>query len=412
MNKIYIINNEYNIECVLYFNNNKILINNIYYDFKILNKNILLVFWNNESDIEEFYTEDSYLYFSDKIDNNIKINYSKYYVIHNEWYDQIILNNDKKTLFRINYKNETGSFLFEKDKLIIYWDNWHYEIFIKFDDFTYIKENTLDLKNDCHYNNLIYLPKIAETNKDCIIYNKIHIFIHICTIENWEEIFKDQLLNIKKSGLYDKCEKIHLGILGFIDDNYFNKYYLDDNKKLNILYIDNRIHLYEIPTINSLKELCAKMNNEIFILYIHTKGVRKAGNYEVTKSWRKMMEYFLIEQWEKCIYYLNNYDTLGNNIINDHCYDLNKIAVNKNHSYHYSGNFWWSKKSYIDKLPYLNLDLNLDNNLRYLAENWILSNYPYLKYGILFQDNTNIHPYHRFVFDYYRNMKFIVKENF
>ena len=41
--------------------------------------------------------------------------------------------------------------------------------------------------------------------------------------------------------------------------------------------------------------------------------------------------------------------------------------------------------------------------------NWICSNYPNAKIGIIFNDFTNIHPYHRYVFDYYKKIYFSVK---
>jgi len=46
---------------------------------------------------------------------------------------------------------------------------------------------------------------------------------------------------------------------------------------------------------------------------------------------------------------------------------------------------------------------------RYKAENWICSKYPDVKLGVIFQDDTNTHPYHRYVFDYYKMMKFNIK---
>jgi hypothetical protein len=433
MNKIYIINNELNIESILYFDINKILINNTYYNFEIIDKNYLIIYWDDNLDIEKFYTDDSYLYFSIKINNcnsNNSNNFIKYFLIHNEWYDQIILNINDKSLFRFSNKDEKGIFILDNNKLIVNWNNWDCEVFLKIDDYSYVKENIknedlillesneiihpynisdLIQENNIYINGMTRMQLLSQSNESSSYLIPIYIFIHICTIENWKEIFEDQILILKNSGLYYNCTRIYLSILGIIDNNYFSQF----DEKINILYNDTRIFLYEIPTINLIKQICENNNDEIYILYIHTKGVRKAGNNEVTISWRKMMEYFLIENWKNCIYYLNKYDTLGNNLINDYCFDINKITVNKSHAYHYSGNFWWSKKSHIDKLPYLNI--NIDENssyLRYIAENWILSNYPDLKYGVIFQDNTNIHPYHRYVFDYYRKMKFIIKDKF
>ena len=234
----------------------------------------------------------------------------------------------------------------------------------------------------------------------------IYIFIHICTIENWKEIFEDQIKYLKISGLYEESTYIYIGILGDLDLSYFSSY-----PKLTILYYDINVELYEIPMINHIANISKKSSVEINILYIHTKGVRRAGNDKVIWSWRKMMEYFLIINYKLCIENLEYYDTLGCNAIDELCENIDNVVVNKdkNHTYHYSGNFWWSKKSYIEKLPFLQIDMSDKAFItRYKAENWILSEYPNGKFGILFQDDTNIHPYHRYVFEYYKDLKIII----
>ena len=361
------------------------------YHFEILSHEELLIFWTTEENPQKFYTENSYIYYSDE---TFKNKFKKYFLFHNEWNDQIILNNNDNTFFRIKQKNETGIieyFSENADEIKIKWDNWNEEYFIKYDEYTFLKEN-------------------YEIKKETIINDTeipIHIFIHICAIENWESILDELLNDLEKSGLNKKTQKIHLGILGNIELEYINlKISKYKNPELfDILYINDNIHLYEIPTINSIKTFCKNNDTqeEFYILYLHTKGVRRAGNENVTKSWRNMMCYFLIENYEYCIKNLNIYDTIGNNIVNYYCTNNKSSFVNQEHTLHYSGNYWWSKKSYINNLPFLDNDSN-----RYKAENWILSSYPNANIGILFQDNTNTHPYHRYVFNYYINMKNII----
>jgi len=386
MNKIYIINYSDSYEIDLNFKNNTFLHNEINYNFNIIFNDKIIIYKDNNEEI--YYTEDSYLYY---IDINLKNKIKKLFLIHNEWHDQIIINLETNTLKRINHSNETANFIYEDENLIIDWINWDKEFFIKYDNYTYIKEEYKIISNIYNIDNI-----------------PIHIFIHVCMIENWESIFNDQINTIKKSGLYNICKKIHIGLLGNIN-NYNNIIFNDD--KFDILYIDTRINLYETNTINFIKYFCSNIEYEVYILYIHTKGVRRAGNENVIISWRKMMEYFLIENYQHCINNLNTYDTIGNNIVNLFCYNINESCVNKNHTYHYSGNFWWSKKSYIDKLNFLDLDLsNSSINTRYRSENWILSEYPNANIGFIFQDDTNTHPYHRYVFDYYKDMDIIIKK--
>jgi len=391
MNKIYIIDDNYQEEVILNFEKNTFNIQDISYKFEIISKDKLLIFWTDSKEV--YYTRDSYLYFLDT-KYYLRFIIKKIFLINNDWNDQAIINLDTKKLNRIKYNDQFGKFSInhDNDKLFINWDRWGVENYIKNDEYTYISENYNILKK----NILNIIPEI-------------HIFIHICAIYNWKNIFSEQINTIKKTGLYDIITKIHLGILGeinIIKNDIFN------DIKFNILYIDTRSELYEIHTINFIKSFCSNINNEIYILYIHTKGVRKAGNESVIESWREMMEYFLINNYKECIDNLDYFDSIGNNLVNLYCSEVKDISINKNHTYHYSGNFWWSKKSYIDKLDYISLDLTKNSiNTRYKAENWILSLYPECKIGILFQDDTNTHPYHRYIFDYYKDLKIIIKEN-
>jgi hypothetical protein len=302
-----------------------------------------------------------------------------------------------KKLFNENVSENKYIVKWSDNKLIINWNYWGQEIYNTNDNYNYYQEN---------YNNIVN----NSIELDCKIDCKMHIFIHITLIEDWLYIFNELIDIIKSSGLYDKVEKIHLGILS--DLKFFFENNIFDDAKFDILYVDIKLELYEIHTINHIKNFCANNDDdEIYILYIHTKGVRNAGNKEVTKSWRSMMTYFLIENHNECLNYLEHYDTLGNNIVNLFCDDSKLNAVNENHNIHYSGNFWWSKKSYIDKLNYLELDMSKQSiKTRYKAENWICSKYPDALIGIIFQDDTNTHPYHRYVFDYYKKMKFNVKK--
>jgi len=388
MNNIYIINDscEYNI--LLNFESNTFKINDIIYKFDLCNKDEIKIFWS-EDNIISYFTDDSYLYFSNiELRNSIKV----IFLIHDEWYDQAIINFKSKKINRIKNIDQYGTFYIEDNNLVINWNFWGKENYVKIDYNTYVQQdyiiNNYDLNNS--------IP--------------IHIFIHICTIENWKEIFIELIDKIKKSGLYNIISKIHLGILGkinILDDEIFK----DD--KFNILYIDQKIDLYENHTINHIKSFCDKsIDKEIYILYIHTKGVRRAGNENVIKSWRNMMEYFLIENYNNCLKYLSYYNTLGNNVVNSHIYEKNEVSICDKHTLHYSGNFWWSKKSYINSLSYINLDFNKDSyKSRFKSENWILSKYDNKsnKFGILYQDNTNTHPYHRYVFHNYINNNIIIK---
>jgi hypothetical protein len=74
---------------------------------------------------------------------------------------------------------------------------------------------------------------------------------------------------------------------------------------------------------------------------MHTKGVTKPNNIFV-KNWVDYLCYFNIYKYETCVKLLNDNagDTVGVTLLNE----INNDPV------HYSGNFWWTKSSYLKRL--------------------------------------------------------------
>lgn len=143
-----------------------------------------------------------------------------------------------------------------------------------------------------------------------------------------------------------------------------------------------------MPSLAVLKNYCDSLENEEYILYLHTKGVSWIGRdptYTYIKDWKNLMLYFNVEKWKDCINALNdNFETVG-------------VNWNTEHSYpHYSGNFWWAKASYIKKLPKLKRPKLINyksqfglgpSNCRLDAEFWLGLENP--KFKCLHYSNVN-----------------------
>ena len=381
MNEIFIIiDNKYSfVELIFDEFKNELIFQNDKYNFEFISKNKLKIFKELESYILE--TIDSYIY-TNKY--SYLLSYKLIRLNHNEWFDQAILITEENKIIRIKDRNQFGKYKIEEDKIIIEWDYWGKEEFILYD------ENT--------YNHELY-KNYKEEN--------IIIFIHLCNLNNGYEIFMEQYDRIMNSKFYDNIKKIYICYLGE-EDKDLN--IIKRNKKIEYIYLSKDIKYYEFLTINKMKEIVDSSNENYKILYIHNKGTRKAGNEDVIKSWREMMEYFLIDEGLECINSLEYYDTIGCNIINKN--EKNISNVNEDHSYHYSGNFWWSKSEYIKTLNKLIIDENKENRekKRFQCENWLLSKMSNNNIGVIYQDNTNIHPYHRYIFENYKNRKLIIKK--
>jgi hypothetical protein len=154
------------------------------------------------------------------------------------------------------------------------------------------------------------------------------IYIHVCCINNYKEVFNNLIHCIKDSGLYKNVKEIRCCVLGEYDPAIFS------DEKIKIVAENANVFLYEQFTINKLHNDCKTENFNV--LYLHTKGVTRPENVAV-KSWVDYLCYFNIYNYAKCLELLTENDTVGVNL-----HDCPQM--------HYSGNFWWSKSSYINKL--------------------------------------------------------------
>lgn len=160
---------------------------------------------------------------------------------------------------------------------------------------------------------------------------KKYIYIHICCINNYVTVFKDLMNDIKRSGLYNVVTKIRCCILGNYKPNTFR------DPKIAIRATNEDLNLYEAFTLNCLYD--DAKNEDFMVLYLHTKGVTryKTNHYENVKDWVDYMMHFNVHGFKKCIQLLSTKDAVG-------------VNLTFNPQTHYSGNFWWSKSSHINKL--------------------------------------------------------------
>lgn len=211
----------------------------------------------------------------------------------------------------------------------------------------YLLKNNLSEFN--YYLNNEYYFNIKNENI-CTLKNVC--FYHFCNINNGYNIFVEQMNNLKKTKLYDKLDKIYISFLG-------DHIKLNLDSKMEIIYYSENINEMEFNVHKCIYKFCCLSNNNINILYFHSKGVLKKQNSE---NWRKYLEYFLIKKHEDCLKLLEeNIDSVGANaniFTND--------SINKNRN-HFSGNFWWSTSKYIK-----NLKFNLNINDRYSVEHYII----------------------------------------
>jgi len=162
-----------------------------------------------------------------------------------------------------------------------------------------------------------------------------YIYIHVCCVNNWVDVFQDIMCKIRDSGLYDYVNAIRCCILG---SSYESHSYLFNDPKIEILETNPNTLLFEPFTINRLYRDACETVDTFRVLYLHTKGVRHYGTNPNVIDWINYLCYFNIYHFKLCIHILSvGASTVG-------------VNMHENPVLHYSGNFWWSNSDHIRKV--------------------------------------------------------------
>jgi hypothetical protein len=164
---------------------------------------------------------------------------------------------------------------------------------------------------------------------------KIRGVIHICQKDGWKRSFEILVKSLYLSGILEITEKIDLCVVS--DTEMDTSVFLPKST----YHFMGPSELYERSSLLHLRNLAEGDTEDVYYWYLHTKGIRWFGhkNEENILEWIQFMLYWNIILWKKAVYSLEyGYDTYGVN---------SSIEPSK----HYSGNFWWSKSSYLKKLP-------------------------------------------------------------
>jgi hypothetical protein len=190
---------------------------------------------------------------------------------------------------------------------------------------------------------------------------KIRGVIHICQKDGWKKSFEILVKSLYSSGLLEATERIDLCVVS--DTEMDTSVFLPKST----YHFMGPSELYERPSLLHLRSLSEQDTEDVYYWYLHTKGLRWFGTKYETNilDWIDIMLYWNVVLWKKAVFTLKHgYDTYGANaVINSSMY-----------ANHYSGNFWWSKSSYLKKLP-LTIGPNYND-----PEYWILQMSPKIFY--------------------------------
>jgi hypothetical protein len=179
---------------------------------------------------------------------------------------------------------------------------------------------------------------------------------HVYLVNHWYSIVVDQLRILLTSGLYEASTEISIGVVQPHNSNdviTFKRLVVDLYPKLQIKYVSDCPEDFEFRTL----QLIEADEGDYAGYYFHTKGVTKPGD-TIVNHWRAWLNEAILNDWRHHHHnILIGYDVSSVN----HC----KPPL---HPEHFSGNFWWFDRKYINRLPKVE---SLKKTNRWQAEQWI-----------------------------------------
>ncbi len=159
------------------------------------------------------------------------------------------------------------------------------------------------------------------------------VFYHICAMNHWESVLRDQASKLLFSGLYDVAEAIHCFCTG-PEARRASVVVQHFGKKFCVEACDPEDKSGERFTLMNIHKFISPHDS---VLYIHTKGVTKLPPSENVFFWNLYMEYHLIKHYQLCLEVLHQADVVG--------LDFYEKSLP-----HFSGNFWWARGDHLLKL--------------------------------------------------------------
>lgn len=198
----------------------------------------------------------------------------------------------------------------------------------------------------------------------------------ICCINNYLEVVEEQFIVLNK-GLLQNTKKLIIFITNYNDNNIeLNRIIQNYNIDNKIILVKSSENLFEKFAINNYKKYI--LDDDYYLYYFHTKGLKKKDDplINIFSSRRKILTYYTLEKYNVNIELLNKYDAVG-------------CSLSLYPKKHFSGNFWWSKSSYLNLLQNI--------NDKYLSPEMYILSHESCKY-ISLDNNTNNILFDNYVF--------------
>ena len=254
----------------------------------------------------------------------------------------------------------------------------------------------------------IQQANVADLGKVSVDDIPVHVYLHTALSGetdptakgNFRAVLLDILTACEQSGVYHTSTTFTLNVVGSEETvtaaNALIHETGDRFTKVNILNLHADPLTFEFTSINDLIQRAKEVTRndaEAHFLYIHTKGLYSSGDGVAKWHWRKFMEYWTLHRHRDARALLaSGYDALGSNAINFTAGQEvdERIRVNPEHGWHYSGNFWWASAQHLSRQRELKIEgAIIDHWSRCLAEFTVLSNIPNMCAGELYHHSSS-----------------------
>ena len=159
--------------------------------------------------------------------------------------------------------------------------------------------------------------------------SNIHVFYHLYQVNDWENVYREQMEAMERSGLVDAAASINIGVVGDLELPCTPKGAVVKRHETNRDVAD---------TMFMLEQFCQK-NRDAKVCFFHSKSVTNPSSQHT--CWRKYLDYWTLTWWKKNIELLMDGDCVGTNWHTDTWMGYRP---------HFAGCFWWAKGCFINRL--------------------------------------------------------------
>lgn len=179
---------------------------------------------------------------------------------------------------------------------------------------------------------------------------------HVYASGNWKYIYDLHASALRESGLAEELgDHLYLGIVGTPEERQECREYVAASG-LAFTVVAEQDEGWEQVTQNALYEHVSSSEEELYVMYSHTKGATYGAGEVNSNNWRAAMTYWNVLRWKIVEEFLDE----GCHIAG--CHWQKGLEWQP---YYFAGTFWWAKSSAIRKMGPPSMAT------RYCAETWI-----------------------------------------